>query len=104
MLEAANPFVRPVSDSEAALLLSSFGISNVAGRLSFGLISDRFNGSLLFGRVPITALLINNLCLLSAGSATILIPFCTCYWALLLDCIFFGFTICECVTHCSHCC
>lgn len=85
---------RKASANEAALLLSAIGISNVVGRLIFGLISDKFAGKRICGSsVKITALLINNCCLLITALATIAIPFCPSYWTLMLDCILFGFFI-----------
>lgn len=87
---------KKATPNEAAMLLSAIGISNVAGRLVFGLLSDNFGGKRICGSsVKITALLINNCCLLVTALATIAIPFCPSYWLLMGDCILFGFFICK---------
>ena len=82
--------------TEAAMFLSAIGVSNVMGRIIFGIIADKFAGKRIWGSsVKITALLINNCCLLFSAITTIAIPFCPGYWSLMVDCVLFGFFICE---------
>ncbi|XP_075586083.1 monocarboxylate transporter 7-like [Dermatophagoides farinae] len=83
-----------IEGTKAAWILSAIGISNVIGRLAFGLISDRFSGTnIFFGLIRISALFINNVCLLIAGLSVMAIPFCPSYWILMAISILFGFTI-----------
>ena len=88
-------YISKVEGTKAAWILSAIGISNVIGRLAFGLISDRFSGTnIFFGLIRISALFINNVCLLIAGLSVMAIPFCPSYWILMAISILFGFTIC----------
>jgi MFS family permease len=65
------------------------------GRILFGWISDKISGKKLNGKTQITALTINNYCLLLSGLATIAIPVWDQYWVLMIDCILFGLFICK---------
>lgn len=82
----------PLTLQQCALLLSAIGISNVLGRIMFGWISDRLTGRAIFG-FRITALKINNVCLMLTAFNTLAIPFLTHYEFLLFDCVLFGLFI-----------
>ncbi|KAF7488829.1 Monocarboxylate transporter 12-B [Sarcoptes scabiei] len=84
---------RFVSPDQAAFLISIIGITNTFGRLLFGYLSDQItkNGS-IFG-IKITALGLNNICVILSGIAIILAPFCTTYFLVIIDCILFGLFI-----------
>ncbi|KAI2809083.1 hypothetical protein BLOT_000225 [Blomia tropicalis] len=85
---------RKVTSGEAAWLLSAIGITNVLGRIIFGIVADVCAGKRILGSsVKITALLINNCCLLCTALTAAAIPFCPSYWWLMVDCILFGFFI-----------
>ena len=87
---------RKVTSGEAAWLLSAIGITNVLGRIIFGIVADVCAGKRILGSsVKITALLINNCCLLCTALTAAAIPFCPSYWWLMVDCILFGFFICK---------
>ncbi|CAG2171878.1 unnamed protein product [Oppiella nova] len=79
-----------VGPGKAALILSAIGISNVFGRLFFGWFSDKVSGKTIGHNIRITALTINNFCLLMSGIATVMIPLWSQYWLLLIDCIVFA--------------
>ncbi|OTF73268.1 hypothetical protein BLA29_001418 [Euroglyphus maynei] len=86
--------VRFATEQFDTWILSAIGISNVIGRLAFGLISDRFSGTnICFGLVRISALFINNVCLLIAGLSVMAIPFSQSYLILMAISVLFGFTI-----------
>jgi len=84
-----------VSKERAALLISVIGITNTLGRLLFGYISDRIARNGTFAGIRMTALGLNNFCVLMAGLMVTLIPFCTTYLLVMLDCVLFGLFICK---------
>lgn len=84
-----------MTPDQAALLISIIGITNTFGRLLFGYLSDRItkNGSIC--GLKITALGLNNICVILSGLAVIAAPFCTTYVAVIVDCVLFGLFICK---------
>ncbi|CAH1796576.1 unnamed protein product [Owenia fusiformis] len=73
-----------VDPNEAAFLLSIIGISNTAGRVVAGWLSDRTWAD---------CLVINNFALVVAGAVCIAIPHCTQYWMFVLVCVIYGLCI-----------
>ncbi|CAG7827516.1 unnamed protein product [Allacma fusca] len=70
-----------IDKDQAAYLLSIIGITNTVGRVLSGVISD----------LPqVSALLMNNLCLLLSGICIALVPFCASFNAYVAIAVFFG--------------
>jgi MFS family permease len=70
-----------IEKDQAAFLLSIIGITNTIGRVLSGVISD----------LPqVSALLMNNLCLLLSGICIAIVPFCGSYGAYVGMAVFFG--------------
>ncbi|OTF82469.1 hypothetical protein BLA29_003384, partial [Euroglyphus maynei] len=82
-----------VTPDQSAFLISIIGITNTFGRLLFGYLSDHItkNGSIC--GLKITALGLNNICVILSGLAVIAAPFCTTYMAVIIDCVLFGLFI-----------
>lgn len=94
-----------VSPNRSALLLSVIGMFNTIGRLFFGFLSDLIARSGHIGGVPMTALALNNICVILAGFTVLAVPFCSTFVTLMTVCCLFGLFICKwslCV-HCSNC-
>ncbi|KAI1289986.1 Monocarboxylate transporter 14 [Halotydeus destructor] len=77
-----------VTAENAALVLSLIGITNTLGRVIVGWISDKVTNPET--NSPITALFMNNCCVLISGIAVGLIPFTTSFTLVLLVCAIFG--------------
>lgn len=73
-----------MDSNSAEWLVSYIGIANTVGRLIFGLISSH---------PKINSLILSNGALTVAGIATILVPFSTALYELILYGIIFGFGI-----------
>lgn len=87
-----------VKPESAALLISVIGISNTAGRLIFGVVSDIINRNGSIAGFEITALTINNYCLFLCGLSVMAIPFSLTYNAVLFTSVLFGFFVCKSIT------
>ncbi|VDO99719.1 unnamed protein product [Soboliphyme baturini] len=72
------------AEKETTLLITYIGAVNIAGRVSCGYISDKPN---------IDPLSVQNVTVLLAGIATVLLPFAKLYWLLILYCAFFGLAL-----------
>ncbi|XP_054166334.1 monocarboxylate transporter 7-like isoform X2 [Oppia nitens] len=82
-----------VKADSAALLISVIGISNTVGRLCFGIMSDIINRNGTIGGIRITALTINNICLVFCGLSVIIMPYCVTYTTVLVSSVLFGFFV-----------
>ena len=84
-----------VTPDQSAILISVIGITNTFGRLLFGFLTDHIarNGSLC--GLKITALDLNNICVILSGLSVIAAPYCTTYFAVIIDCVLFGLFICK---------
>ncbi|KAH9413997.1 hypothetical protein DERP_012374 [Dermatophagoides pteronyssinus] len=82
-----------VTPDQSAILISVIGITNTFGRLLFGFLTDHIarNGSLC--GLKITALDLNNICVILSGLSVIAAPYCTTYFAVIIDCVLFGLFI-----------
>lgn len=69
------------SPASATFLVSILGITNIVARILCGWLSDR---------PQVNALVVNNVALVLAGIATILVPHFQPYWLLCLYCVIFG--------------
>jgi len=69
------------SKESSTFLVSILGITNIVARILCGWLSDR---------PQVNALMINNVALVLAGIATILVPFFKPYWLLCVYCVVFG--------------
>lgn len=65
----------------ATFLISILGITNIVARILCGWLSDR---------PQVNALILNNVALMLAGLATILLPHLQAYWMLCIYCVIFG--------------
>uniref|UniRef100_A0A0N5AND7 MFS domain-containing protein n=1 Tax=Syphacia muris TaxID=451379 RepID=A0A0N5AND7_9BILA len=89
MLGFYVPFVFPfdlavsngISSDDAKNLVSLIGFANTLGRLLFGWLSDK---------KWLSALTINNICLIFCGILTMLGPICNGYWLIFFFCVLFG--------------
>lgn len=87
----------PVSKEKASLIISVMGLTNMIGRLLFGWLSDviacrNIGGN---GRFQLTALALNNICVLFAGVSVCVMPYCTTYVSLSGTCLVYGLFICK---------
>ena len=71
---------RGYSDDQAAILFSVVGVSNLVGRIAFGLFAMRVSATILY--------LVGHV---AAGLVTLLVPFVTSYGGLVGYAAFFGF-------------
>ncbi|UYV73366.1 hypothetical protein LAZ67_10002869 [Cordylochernes scorpioides] len=78
-----------VPKNQAVYLISAIGITNIAGRLIFGWLADR---------PGVSALYVNNLCLITSGLAVLAMPYCTNFSLALAACCCFGVFICKYLT------
>lgn len=73
-----------ISPTKAALLLSVIGVANTFSRVLAGWVCDH---------PKVSALHINNVCLLVSGISTMLVPICSSFVSLVIYCAVFGVTI-----------
>lgn len=73
-----------IDKSHAVFLLSVIGITNTVGRIVMGFLADL---------KQVSALMLHNLALLTAGVACLLVRFCVAYWSFVIFALVFGLCI-----------
>lgn len=79
-------YFQGIDKETATLLLSVIGVTNTLGRIGCGYFAD-------FPQV--NALLVNNVCLVTATLAVGLTPLCSSFGTFVVMAIFFGIAICK---------